>query len=89
MNAYYIVCGIENSRFPFSVCFSLSDLLNNEGTHKDSEMFYALRELHGDDIIGLKVEDAPLVVKVSRDNNGSMAILVRSHHPVNTETSFH
>jgi hypothetical protein len=73
-NAYYIVTGFWNSN-PFTIYFTLTDLIKNTGEHKDTEIFYALHEQISN-LVDLKMYE-PKVFNINRDNSWDNALIVR------------
>lgn len=72
---YYIITGFENACVPFTAKFTFTELANNEGEFKDSEMFFALQE-QPEKICSLETYE-PLEVSISRDNKNDLAHIVR------------
>jgi hypothetical protein len=81
MNIYFLIAGIENAKTPFKTKFTFIDLCNNTGHLKNTELFFALTELHGIEIEEIRVGQS-VWVQTNRDNESSKAILSR----VNFET---
>lgn len=76
MDMYYLLTGFEN-QIPFTIRFTYIDISLNRGEHKDTEIFYSLAELHSNDISELPMYHNPIVVRVNRDDESSVALLQR------------
>lgn len=64
IDLYFIVAGFDHGH-PFITKFTFTELANNEGEYKDTEMFYALQE-QPEKVCHLQVGDM-VEVTVSRD----------------------
>ena len=75
MNKYYIVQGFETNCTPLTAKFTLKEIMSNTGVNADTEMFYALQEMHGDKIIDMVPNGSPMTVYLSRDNSRSKGVI--------------
>lgn len=66
MNKYFLIVGFDLYS-PFVARFTLKEIMTNSGEHKDSELFYALSELHGHEIINTPIGHKPVLVRTNRD----------------------
>ncbi|MCU0338017.1 MAG: hypothetical protein MUF12_09215 [Sediminibacterium sp.] len=76
MNIYFILTGFEN-QIPFIAKFTFTELAQNTGSHADTEMFYALKELHGKEISELPIYHNPMCVRLNRDDESSIGLIQR------------
>ena len=86
MNMYYILVGFENAQNPFTAKFTFIQLAENIGSYKDSEMFFALKELHSNDITEMQKFDI-IPVSLNRDNEYCKGLLSRVSEQVYNDTS--
>lgn len=74
LDFYYILSGFDNAS-PFSAKFTFTELANNEGEHKDTEMFYALAEQP--EIFSKLELYVPACVSINRDDKDCQALIIR------------
>jgi hypothetical protein len=75
INQYYLIQGIENALVPFSIGLTFTEIAFNEGEFASTELMYALQEQR--DIIETLQMYAPTIIKASRDNESSIAIITK------------
>jgi hypothetical protein len=77
MNLYFIASGIDNHRYPFIIKFTFIELATNTGEHKDTELFYTLRELYTKEIEEMVLYGEYKTFQTTRDSKDSVAIICR------------
>ena len=83
MNIYFILTGFENE-IPFTIKFTYTDIALNMGEHKDSEIFYCLKDYHAKEISEMPLFEKPMLVELNRDDSNSLGLLQRvSFHKFN------
>jgi hypothetical protein len=73
-NVFYILTGFWNSS-PFTITFTLTDLINNKGAHQDTETFYSLQGQISN-LVDLKMYE-PMVFNIDRNNPWDKALITR------------
>lgn len=78
MDKYFLVSGFEGGETPFLAKCTYIEIAMNIGKHKDSEMFYALKELHGDMLTEMPIGGCEYV-RLNRDVEQFKAVIQRVH----------
>jgi len=81
---YYLVAGFDNGRFLITAKFTFTELANNEGPLKDTELFYSLQE-SGETFTTLEL-NKPQPMSINRDSDNSPALIVRVDQKTYRET---